>query len=182
MEKDLYLKMLQDYKDMNCIANHDDTEMEELLKDSKVQRYLYLKELRENAYRYRDKSRIIGSLIDNYGYGAIKETNNIWYYFLEGKVKDIKRFAHEELEKMEEQQEAIIYLDLENNERIRIVKKEKQDVFEDNNYVVYGNMDIRDALDRYYNTRKPFFQDCLELGQATAIKKILTREYRRKYE
>ena len=76
----------------------------------------------------------------------------------------------------------IVYLDLENSNKFKVIKKEDQSLFEENNEVIYGKRDINDSIDRYYNTRYRFFSLCLKYGQEKAVLQMLQEEQERQRE
>ena len=173
MEKEILEKMIEEYKDMEKIADKDFSELDELEKNPAVRRYLYLSALKND----RDiveygKLYIVDNIMKKDGYGAIKETNNIWCYMFETKAKNITGVF---LPNIDKDKVVVVYWDLENNTKYVVIPKEEQKEFEAKNKVVYGNIRIGDYTDRYYNTRHKFFEDCIKVGQEEAVQKILTK-------
>ena len=66
--------------------------------------------------------------------------------------------------------------DLEDSTRVIVICKDKQEKFEATHNVVYGKSSILDYSDRYYNTRHQFFEECINDGQETAVKKVLSKD------
>ena len=170
MEQEILETIKQKYNDMTKISKNDYSELEELEKNPVVQRYLYLKKLKESneELAYHGASIyshhiIIGNILDEYGNGKIKKTNNIWCYLFENG-------------------DAVVYCDIENKSRITCISKDIQEEFENTNKVVYGSNYIRDYSDRYYNTRYKFFNWCIEEGQEEAVNKVMEMKMYKKEE
>ena len=91
MEKEILEMIKKEVSDMEKIAVRDYSEIEKLEKDPNVQRYIYLKGLKENRDLIEYGARgIIYDIIEKYGHGLIKESNNIWCFLFESEVKDVK--------------------------------------------------------------------------------------------
>jgi hypothetical protein len=175
MEKEILEAMKKEYKDMETIANRDHSEFKELENDPKVQRYLYLKKLMDSRTLIESGTKYIADeLVDKYGSGKIRQSNNIWCYYFENEGKKLKYYIYTEKEDFTDDDIVVVYIDIENEHRTVAIKKENQEEFEKNNIVVYGNMSIQDPYDRYYNTRLQFFKECLANGQEAAVTKMLT--------
>ncbi len=175
MNKELYDEIVTTYNDYKAAMDDDSTELKELENNPIVKRYLLLKDIHDKKSYYFNERHILGEIISKYGNGRIKETNNLWYKFLEGSVSKIKRFSPKKLENMDDEQIAIIYWDIEDSTRDLVILKEDEQLFEKTHNVVYGNTDILDAADRYYNTRHKFFEKCIEQGQDAAVKMLLKK-------
>ncbi len=175
MEQEILDAMRKERKDMETIANRDFSELEELKKDPKVQRYISLKELIDsNSVTVYGTRFIVNDLMEKYGSGKIQYTNNIWCYFFEDVFKKVKYYNFSINDEFKDDDIVVLYIDIENDNRMIAIKKEKQEEFEKNNIVVYGKMSILDPNDRYYNTRIQFFRECLENGNEAGLAKMLT--------
>lgn len=171
MEREILEMIRQEAVDMKKIVSGDYSEIEELKKDSKVQRYLHLIDLKNSRELIEDGERcIVGKIISKYGYGSIKETNGIWCYLFEAPAGRIRGIP---VDSADPDQIMVVYQDLEDAKKLIAVSKEEQKEFEDNHTVVYGNQNIVSYGDRYYNTRHRFFKECIDNGQEEAIKKLI---------
>lgn len=91
MNKETFEKIKQDFNDMDKISKGDFSEITELEKDPIVQRYNYLlaiKEVCSNIDDYYKQSHIFCEIINKYSTGAIKQTNNIWFWLLDMPVNE----------------------------------------------------------------------------------------------
>lgn len=178
MEKSILEMIKQDISDMNKAVDGDCSEILELEKDLKVQRYIYLKKLMESdELRAYGKNSILGIIISKYGQGAINESNNIWCRLFESDAKAIREVFFPGIfldDNVRDDQVIVVYRDLENSERINFITKDKQEEFEATHKVVFGKTSIIDPSDRYYNTKHKFFSDCVDYGQEEAVKKALS--------
>ena len=174
MEKDMLETIKQDYNDMEKISNADYSEIIELEKNPVVQRYRYLISLKESRDLIEyGKSCIIGKIIEKYGHGLIKESNNLWCFLFESEAKHIKGIPFDEVNG---NQIVVVYQDVEDSSKIIAISKDKQEQFEATHNVVFGKPQIYDYLDRYFNVRHEFFKDCITDGQGVAVQKILTKK------
>ena len=90
MEKDILEMIKQDYSDMEKISTRDYSEIAELEKNPIVQRYRYLIGLKESRDLIEYGKRcIVGKIIEKYGHGLIKESNNIWCLLFESDRKSV---------------------------------------------------------------------------------------------
>lgn len=180
MEKDILEMIKREASDMKKIADRDYSEISELEKDPIVQRYLYLKGLKESRDLIEDGKRcIVGKVIDKYGHGLIKDSNNIWCFLFESDAKAIREVFFPGIfldGNVRDDQVIVVYRDLENSERINFITKDKQEEFEATHKVVFGKSSILDPAGRYYNTRHQFFEDCINDGQEAAVKKVLSKD------
>lgn len=108
------------------------------------------------------KNHITSKIIEKYGNGLIKDSNNIWCYLYHTFDRDHSKTI-------------VVYQDLENSTKYMTIDVDKQDEFEATHNVVYGNLDIRDYNDRYYNIKHQFFEDCINDGQEIAVQKVLSK-------
>lgn len=176
MEKDILERINQDYSDIEKISTRDYSEIAELEKNPIVQRYRYLIGLKESRDLIEYGKRcIVGKIIEKYGHGLIKESNNIWCLLFESETKYIKDIHFEYFDKIDGEKIAVVYRDLEDGSRMIAISKDNQEEFEATHNVVYGNSQISDYSDRYYNTRHKFFEYCITDGQDVAVQKILSR-------
>ena len=173
MKNSIFDSIKKDREDMVKIINRDYGEIKELENNPAVQRYLHLKSLEKSRdLLERGEKGIVGIVIEKYGHGLIKETNNIWCYLYEldsSKAKEIS------LQSGDDNIQMVVYIDIENSSRVIAISKEEKEEFEATHKVVYGNQRIGNPIDRYYNTRHYFFEYCLKDGQDKAVKKILTK-------
>ena len=177
MEKDILEMIKREVSDMKKIADGDYSEISELEKDPIVQRYLYLKGLKESRDLIEYGKRcIVGKVIEKYGHGLIKDSNNIWCFLFESEARNIRGISFDGFDSIPEDQVMVVYQDLEDNTRVIVICKDKQEEFESTHNVVYGKSSILDYSDRYYNTRHQFFEDCINDGQETAVKKVLSKD------
>lgn len=176
MEKDILEMMKQDFSDMEKISCGDYSEIIKLEKDPNVQRYRYLISLKESRDLIEYGKRcIVGKIIDKYGHGLINESNDIWCLLFESEAQRLKEIPLIWLDKVDDKKIVVVYRDIENSSRMVAVSKDNQEEFEKTHNVVFGNSQINDYADRYYNTRHKFFEDCITDGQTTAVQKILSR-------
>ncbi len=176
MEKDILEMIKREVSDMTKIADGDYSEIAELEKNPIVRRYLYLKSLEESRDLIEHGRRcIVGRIIDKYGHGVIKESNNIWCFLFEAEAKKVKGSSFEHFDKVDEDQIVVVYRDIEDSSRIIAISKDNQGKFEATHNVVFGNLQILDYSDRFYNTRHKFFENCITDGQDTTVQKILSR-------
>ena len=93
MEKDILEIIKREASDIKKIADGDYSEISELEKDPIVQRYLYLKCLKESRDLIEYGNRcIVGKVIEKYGHGLIKDSNNIWCFLFESEARNIRGF------------------------------------------------------------------------------------------
>lgn len=177
MEKDIVEAIKRDCADMQMMVNKDYSELEELKNNPAVQRYLYLEKLKDERSLVERKERAItDEIIEKYGAGAIKETNNIWCFLYEIPGKRInKYFYFVYADFFNDNDTVALYCDIENSSRQVAIISNRKDEFEATHLVVYGNRDIYDGKGRYYNTRYQFFDDCIKYGQIEAVQKVLSR-------
>ena len=173
MEPEIYERIKKEQKDYETIAKGDYSEIEDLEKQELIKRYLYLKKLKKEIDKTRfydgENPDIPALIIDNYGYGQIKKTNEIWV-----SIMDLANYDNI-MPNMPKDTILYIYWDLENKSKeIIILVSEKED-FESSHNVVTGNMEILDPIGRYYNTRYQFFKMLLEEGQEVAVSYILNK-------
>lgn len=177
MKKDILENIKQEYNDMLKISNGDFTEITELENNPVVQRYRHLLDLKKSRDLVEKGKRcIVGKVIEEYGHGVIKESNNIWCLLFETEAKKVKGSSFEHFDKVDEDQIVVLYQDIENSFRTIAISKANQEEFEATHNVVFGKPHIYDSSDRYYNTRRQFFEDCITNGQEEAVKKILSRQ------
>ena len=174
MNKETYKEIIEKFKTMEKIVDGDFSEIEELKKDPKVQRYLYLMDLK-NDYdlSYSGKRSIISKIIEEYQ-SKIEHTNNIWVMLIELNAKRARDFF-DVSDDIGDDEIVVAYRNLENRNRIVVIRKENQERFEATNKVAYGNTQILDCFDRYYNTSYHFFEDLINNGQEYAVENVLKR-------
>lgn len=176
MEKDILEMIKQEYSDMEKISTRDYSEIASLETSPDVQRYRYLIGLKNDRDLIEYGKRcIVGKVIDKYGHGLIKESNNIWCFLFESDTKSIKGIPFALVETADDEDIAVIYRDLEDSSRMIAISKANQEEFEATHNVVFGNPQISDYSDRYYNIRHKFFESCITNGQEIAVQKILSR-------
>lgn len=177
MEKDILEMIRQDYCDMRKISDGDYSEIIELEENPVVQRYRYLIGLKESRdLREYGKRCIVGKIIEKYGHGVIKESNNIWCLLFESEAKYIKGIPFDCFDQIDEEQIVVVYRDVEDSSRTVAISKDRQEEFEATHNVIFGDSQILDYSDRYYNIRHKFFNDCVIDGQDAAVEKILSKK------
>ena len=175
MEQEILHDMKQDYSDMLKISQGDYSEIEKLKEDSAVKRYLYLMKLKQDPYMAEHGNwSLVGNVMSKYGYGAIKESNDIWVYMWESKASRFKDVTFIGFDgPIDENQMAVLYQDLEIGNRMIVVNKAKQEEFERTHKIVRRDPNIIDPGDGYYNRKYHFFDDCIKEGQEIAIQRVL---------
>ena len=159
MEKEVLDLIKEKYHDMKKISNGDYSELEELENNPIVKRYLYLNSLKESRELKENKeSEIIDNIMKEYGYGEIKENNNIWCYLYTS-----------------EEDNYAVYKNVEDGSKLAVINSDEIGKFESKNIIVYGNLEILDFYDRYYNLRYDYFKDCIDYNQYVAVKKLLKK-------
>ena len=133
----------------------------------------------DNCYR---EAHIYGKLIDKYGNGLIKNTNNLWVWLLETDINNYERLFKTSLEETDKNKIINVYVDLENSNIVTCVTLEDKDHFEETHNVLKGKRTIIDFNDRYFNLRYEFFKLSLNYEQKDVVKKLLEEEYIRTYE
>ncbi len=178
MNKETLESIKKEYKEMEEIANGDYSAIKELENNPIVKKYLQLKNLK---YQARSEDDIIYSIINNYSYGNIKETNGILVYLVERVAERAKVLYDDEefkkkynLDSYRDDQVLVFYRDLENFEINYVIKKEDQEEFEKTHTVIYGKPTIFDHEDRYHNARYNFFRTLINDGQEEAVSRALT--------
>ena len=146
-----------------------------LMKDEDVQKYALQKSVDKccKKGRLKKETAIVEAVVNVYGFGAIKETNEIWCYLFTTTADKSRNIPG--AEKLKPDQEVAIYQDIENSCRYVAVATDKQKEFEQTHKVAYGDTKISSFEDRYHNTRKKFFSECINGSQEEAIKKVLVR-------
>ena len=176
MENEIIKTIKTDCDSMRKLANGDYSEIKELEKNPAVIRYLYLTDLRYSHDIVDHKEKHITDLIiEKYGSGAIKETNNIWCYLYDTAASRIKDVSTVNPNSFDDNEVVAIYRDIEDSTRIMAIKKEEKESFEASHKVVFGDSQILDGNDRYYNTRRMFFDACIKESQEEAVEKLLTK-------
>lgn len=153
MQKDILAKIKQDYTDMCKIISSDF--------------------LIDNYYRQAD---IFCEIINKYSNGLIKQTNNIWFWFFNMKVREYEEMFSTSLDKADKDSTIAVYFDLENSTKVITIPIDEQIDFESNNNVIRGKRTIDDPVDRYYNARYEFFNLCVNKEQDLAVKVMLQIE------
>ena len=168
MKKEILEMIKKDYSDMKKIANGDYSEILELEKNPVVERYRYLVSLKESKdlKEYGEKC-IVSKIMDKYGHGAIKETNDIWCFLFEA--------AENYSKGNEENITMAVYRNIEDGSKIIAISKGSREEFEETHNVVFGKSQIEDYSDRYNNVKYEFFNDCITDGQEVAVKKLFLR-------
>jgi len=149
----------------------------ELENDSKVQEYLKLNKMIENA-RCEQKVEqsnyeIIESIFNNYKY-SIKETNNIYVYLGTFVVSDEYDIMHswsdDRVNYNDPKAQYRIYINLENckEENVKIRDCEK---FKEENNVIFPNTYINQTS-YYYELQKEFINDVVIDGQERACERV----------
>ena len=176
MKEEMLKTIKQEYHDMEKIAHRDYSEITELEKDSKVQRYIYLNKLKNDydIVEYGDK-HIVDTLMKKYGQGLIESTNDMWFRYLETTGKFTKKYGLSDANKFDDNEPVVIYLDIEDTSKVVVLKKEEQEEFEKTHNIVHGDLNIVDCSGRYYNTRHKFFDLCLKENQEAAVKRLLKK-------
>ncbi len=179
MNKEILNQIKQEYQEMAKISKGDFSEITELEKNPIVQRYKHLMRIKETCYgRDSDyeESYIFNEIINKFGNGIIKETNKIWFYFLNMPLSKYEEIFNKSLGGMNRDSIVSVYLNLENAKEVIAIPLEKKTDFESKNIVVRGKQSIDDPSDRYYNKRYNFFKLCITEGQDLAIKRMLEKE------
>ncbi len=179
MEQEIYEKIKKEQKDYETLSQDDYSEIKKLEKEELVKRYLYLKKVKDEIDKmrfYDGKNPDIPALIiDNYGYGQIKKTNEIWTPILEFPKETFEDFFKKSLPDIPPKTMLTMYWDLENRKKEIYIPEFEKKEFESTHKVITGNMEIRDAEGRYYNTRYQFFKILLEEGQEEAVSYIIDK-------
>lgn len=167
--------IVKEYEDIKKISEGDFSEIEKLEENPDVRRYKKLLKIRDSRFEFQNKDSITGYILSKYGQGKIEETNGVWCLIYEIPVHDYEERFNEPLNELDKDSIVLVYLDVENNQKRIVIKKDEQESFEMNHDVVVGKLSIHDELDRYYNVRHEFFDSCLKDGQGFAVQKILTK-------
>ena len=141
-----------------------------------------LKQLINNHGKNEKSIDYIKTIVNDYGNGFLDKTNNIWFWFLELGAKNYEEKFREQLDILDKDSIIEVYLDLENAKRKKIIIREDQDSFEQNNKVIRGKRNIYDGEKRYDDVRSEFFSLCLNYNQEFAIQTILKEEENRALE
>ena len=175
MDKNTLEAIKSEAMDMKKIAEGDYSEIKKLEENPIVQKYLHLKALQDSPYGVRNNDDVVYRIMDNYAYGLINDTNDIWVYYFEKAVGILKErgFSSIPLDGYDDDQVLVIYKDLENGERLIAIREEEQKEFESTHKVTYGKESIYDSQDRYFNIRYQFFKSVIEENQEEAVKRVL---------
>lgn len=176
-------KIKKEYNDIKNILNSNFEEIIELENNPIVDRYNYLKRIQmlsNIGELNNDRSILTFCLVKS---EIMEETNNIYVYMFENTIKRLETIYNRPILEPEENKnkKVIYYVDLENPSKYVFIPKEKQEEFENTNNVVYGDKNIYDAIDRYHNLRRKFFDLCIcqNQEQEQAVK-LLLQKYKRK--
>lgn len=178
MENELLKKIKQEYKDIRAALDSNFREISKLESNQIVKRYNYLKYLRtkkENG-EFNNSKNILDYCFEHYGYGKVRNTNEIWLLMFECPISVFEKRFNVRL--LEEDKSKIVayYTDIENAAKHTIVTKDNQEEFERTHKVITGKtVYIFDSYGRYYDIRHEFFTSCVEDGQENAVKKILEK-------
>lgn len=172
MINEILMEIRNKFDDGITVINNKFMELEELKKDSKVQRYIELanlKEIVDSLPKNEVYDEFINSLAAEFGNGYIKDTNDILVFM--GEEPNTSLYSE-----TQNTQSICIYLDLENAQRKIIVPSSDRKHFEENyKYgILYGDPAIKDNYLRYIMLRTEFFQRCLFEGQEPAVKHMLS--------
>lgn len=174
-------ELKKEYNDIRNILDSDFEEIAELENNPIISRYNYLKRLQMLAMsgNLNDKHSILNFCLVKSE--IIEETNNIYVYMFENTIKRLEKIFNMPIIELEENKnkKAVYYVDLENASKYVFISKEKQEEFEATNNVVFGDENIYDAVDRYHNLRRKFFDLCIDQEQEEAVKLVL-QKYKRK--
>lgn len=178
MDKETLKQLKQDYNDITKIATGDLKELEELEKNPAVKRYKHLLNIKD-LVNTKDESELFGEIINKYGNGLIKSTNNLWFWYLDISASDYEKTFNKPLENIPKDQIVSVYVDIENSTKIIAIPFAEKATFEAQNKVIRGKRTIADPEDRYYNTKFSFFTNCLQKDQKRATQTMLEEENRR---
>ena len=172
MKKEIYDAMMDYYDSSYRVLTGDYSELEELEKDPKVQKYITLQELKSNPYAPQNKDELVNKCQEKFGVD-LEKANDIWVFMCELPYATcIIRFKAVLDEKYINQNIAV-YRNIESR-MLRFVAEEDKKKFESKHRVIEGNPDISDFNDRYNNARFNFFKSMINDGQEKAVEKILS--------
>lgn len=185
MDREILIKIKQDYTNMVKISGGDFSEIAKLENNPIVQRYKHLLRIKESYYGaddYYRQANFFSEIIHKYSNGLIKQTNNIWFWFFDVSVRTYEEIFSTTLDMMDKDRIVAVYRDLENSTRVITIPIENQGEFESNNNVIRGKRTIIDSEDRYYNTKYEFFNLCINGDQDLAVNRMLQEELSRAKE
>ncbi len=172
MINEILMEIKREYEDGLIAINNNFMELEELEKDSKVQRYIELanlKEIVDSLPKNEVYDEFLSALVAKFGNGYIKDTNGVLVFM--GVDSNIELQTKDKIT-----QDIAKYLHLENSKREIIIPFDDIGEFEENyKYgILYGDTTIKDNYLRYIMLRTEFFQRCLFEGQEPAVKHMLS--------
>ena len=177
MENELLETVKRECKDITELFTSDFAEIDKLEKNPIVQRYKYLIKLRDQSIYngFVSDDKILDYCLEQYVYGKVRETNDIWLLMIEGTVGEFEKLFGIQLLEKDKSKVAIFYKDIEDPTRTNLVLKEDQEEFEKAHRVVTGKEYIYDCEGRYYNLKHEFFTSCVKDGQENAVQMILKK-------
>ena len=172
MKKEIYDDMMDYYDSSYKILIGDYSELEELEKDPKVQKYIILQELKNNPYPPQNKDELVNECQKKFGI-SLEETNDIWIFMCELPYESCVLRFKAVLDKKYINQNIAVYRNIESR-MLKFVTEEDKKEFESKHIVIEGNLDISDFNDRYNNARFTFFKSMIDDSQEKAVEKILS--------
>ena len=172
MKKEIYDAMMEYYDSSYKILTGDYSELEELEKDPKVQKYITLQELKSNPYPPQNKDELINECQKKFGIN-LEKTNDIWVFMCELPYVSCTLRFKAFLDEKYINQNISIYQNIESRV-LKFVAEEDKKEFESKHKVIDGNPDISDFFDRYNNVRFNFFKSMINDGQEKAVEKKLS--------
>ena len=172
MKKEIYDAMMDYYDSSYRVLTGDYSELEELEKDPKVQKYIILQKLKSNPYAPQNKDELVNECQEKFGVD-LEKANDIWVFMCELPYATCTIRFKAALDEKYINQNIAVYRNIESR-MLRFVARENKKEFESKHKVIYGNPNIFDYNDRYNNARFNFFKYMISDGQEKAVEKILS--------